>query len=84
MFTGIVTDVGEVLEVQQRAEGLRRLRIACSYDRASIVDGASIGRTNGVATLRWQLRRGTFQIRAGCSSAESCSGTVTWTMSSTT
>ena len=42
MFTGITTDVGDVLEVRQQAEGLRRLRIACSYDRASITVGASI------------------------------------------
>jgi riboflavin synthase len=47
MFTGIVTDVGEVLTVQPRAEGLRRLKIACSYDRATIADGASIA-CNGV------------------------------------
>ncbi len=32
MFTGIVTDVGEVLGVEERAEGLRRLTIACAYD----------------------------------------------------
>jgi riboflavin synthase len=42
MFTGITTDVGEVLEARQLAEGLRRLRIACAYDRASIAIGASI------------------------------------------
>jgi riboflavin synthase len=42
MFTGIVTDVGEVLSVQPRAEGLRRLKIGCSYDRKTIADGASI------------------------------------------
>lgn len=42
MFTGIVTDVGEVLAVRTPAEGLRRLKIACSYDRAGIADGASI------------------------------------------
>lgn len=47
MFTGIVTDVGEVLAVTPRAEGLRRLKIACRYPRASIVDGASIA-CNGV------------------------------------
>jgi riboflavin synthase len=47
MFTGIVTDVGEVLTVRPRAEGLHRLKIACSYPRASIVDGASIA-CNGV------------------------------------
>jgi riboflavin synthase len=42
MFTGIVTDVGEVVRVEQRAEGLRRLTIACAYDHASIAIGASI------------------------------------------
>jgi riboflavin synthase len=47
MFTGIVTDVGEVLAVTPRAEGLRQLKIACHYPRASIVDGASIA-CNGV------------------------------------
>ena len=42
MFTGIVTDVGEVIALQDAGEGLTRLRIACSYDRASIAQGASI------------------------------------------
>jgi riboflavin synthase len=42
MFTGIVTDIGEVTAVRARGEGLRRLKIACSYPRASIVEGASI------------------------------------------
>jgi riboflavin synthase len=42
MFTGIVTDVGEVLSVEPRAEGLRRLTLACSYDHSSIAIGASI------------------------------------------
>lgn len=42
MFTGIVTDVGEVLAVQDRAEGLRRLTIGCAYDSSSIAIGASI------------------------------------------
>ncbi len=42
MFTGIVTDVGEVLSVEPRAEGLRRLKIACSYAREGIALGASI------------------------------------------
>jgi riboflavin synthase len=42
MFTGIVTDVGEVLSVEERAEGLRRLVIACRYDATSIDIGASI------------------------------------------
>jgi len=42
MFTGIVTDIGEVQSVQHRAEGLSRLKIGCRYPRASIEDGASI------------------------------------------
>ena len=42
MFTGIVTDLGEVVAIRPRGEGLYRLKIACSYPRASIVEGASI------------------------------------------
>jgi len=42
MFTGIVTDIGEIVAATPRAEGLRRLRIACRYPKASILDGASI------------------------------------------
>jgi riboflavin synthase len=42
MFTGIVNDVGEVVALHPRADGLRRLTIACGYDRASIAIGASI------------------------------------------
>jgi riboflavin synthase len=42
MFTGIVTDIGEVRSVTARADDLHRLKIACSYARAGIADGASI------------------------------------------
>ena len=43
MFTGIVTDIGQILAVRPLAQGqLHRLKIACSYPRASIVEGASI------------------------------------------
>lgn len=42
MFTGITTDIGEVLSVETCGEGLRRLKIACRYPRASIAQGASI------------------------------------------
>lgn len=47
MFTGIVTDIGEVIAVTARADNLRRLKIACAYDRAGIAGGASIA-CNGV------------------------------------
>lgn len=42
MFTGLVSDIGEIVAVRERAEGLRRLAIACHYPRASISEGASI------------------------------------------
>jgi riboflavin synthase len=48
MFTGIVTDIGEIVALTPTAKGqLHRLRIACGYDRATIADGASIA-CNGV------------------------------------
>jgi riboflavin synthase len=48
MFTGIVTDIGEITALAPTAQGqLHRLRVGCRYDRASIADGASIA-CNGV------------------------------------
>ena len=47
MFTGIVTDIGELTAVEPRAENLVRLTIACGYDPGSIGIGASIA-CNGV------------------------------------
>lgn len=48
MFTGIVTDVGEIVSATPTAQGqLHRLRIACRFDQSTIVDGASIA-CNGV------------------------------------
>lgn len=48
MFTGIITDVGEIVSLAPTAQGqLHRLRIACRYDQTTIVDGASIA-CNGV------------------------------------
>ena len=42
MFTGIVTEIGEVLSVTAQADDLHRVKIACRYPRAGIADGASI------------------------------------------
>src|SRR3954454_1390463 len=48
MFTGIVSDIGEIVSLTPVAQGqLHRLRIACRYDQATIADGASIA-CNGV------------------------------------
>lgn len=47
MFTGIVTDIGEVVHVRDKTGDLRHMKIACRYDRGGIADGASIA-CNGV------------------------------------
>jgi riboflavin synthase len=48
MFTGIVTDIGEIENLTPTAQGqLHRLRVSCRYDRSTIADGASIA-CNGV------------------------------------
>ncbi len=46
MFTGLVTDVGELVSVETRGSA-RRLRISCNYDAEGIALGASIA-NNGV------------------------------------
>ncbi len=48
MFTGIVTDIGEIERLTPTVQGqLHRLRILCRYDQTGIADGASIA-CNGV------------------------------------
>jgi riboflavin synthase len=42
MFTGIVSDLGEIIEVHEKGESLRHLTIACGYDPDTIDIGASI------------------------------------------
>lgn len=43
MFTGIITDIGDIASFTPTAQGqLHRLRIACRYDQTTIADGASI------------------------------------------
>jgi riboflavin synthase len=42
MFTGLVTDVGEVRSVKPRADNLHRITIFCRYPRVDIAQGASI------------------------------------------
>src|SRR5665213_283165 len=51
MFTGIVTDIGEVIAVEPRGEDLRRLKIACAYPRDSIAIGASISHSGVCLTV---------------------------------
>ncbi|HZL29479.1 MAG TPA: riboflavin synthase [Pseudolabrys sp.] len=42
MFTGIVTDLGEVRTVDARANNLSRITIYCRYPRAELIQGASV------------------------------------------
>jgi len=63
MFTGIVTDIGEVVAIEQRAEGLRRLTIACAYDTTSIAIGASIC-CSGVCMTAVATAKNTFSVDA--------------------
>ncbi len=51
MFTGITTVVGDVVAVEPKAEGLRRLKIACGYSRAGIAIGASIAHSGVCLTV---------------------------------
>jgi len=57
MFTGIVTDVGEVKRVEARAEGLARLEIGCRYDPDTIDVGASIACSGVCLTVVARGRR---------------------------
>jgi riboflavin synthase len=50
MFTGIVSDVGEVLDIRPLGE-LRRLIVASAYDPASIAIGASIANAGVCLTV---------------------------------
>jgi riboflavin synthase len=58
MFTGIVSDVGEVLAVKPQAEGLRQLTIACRYDPDTIDIGASIACSGACLTVVGRGRDG--------------------------
>jgi riboflavin synthase len=61
MFTGIISDLGEVLQVMEKSEGLRRLTIKCGYDPDTIDVGASIACSGACLTVvsrgRTRLRR---------------------------
>ena len=67
MFTGLVSDVGEVVTVEQRGD-TRRLRIACSYPTDGLQLGASIACSGPCLTVVGFGTRGNrteFDIDAG-------------------
>lgn len=75
MFTGIITDVGEVIAIEKRGD--TRLTIATAYDPDTIALGASISCSGAcltaVETGRLQDGRGFFAVDA---SAETLSRTT--------
>jgi len=50
MFTGIISDVGQILDIRPSGE-LRRLKIASAYDAKSIPIGASIANSGPCLTV---------------------------------
>jgi riboflavin synthase len=79
MFTGIVTDTGEILSVGPRGE-LRRLRIACSYESDSIALGASIACSGVCLTVVAVAREGARTVFDVDAAAETLAVTTvgTW------
>lgn len=67
MFTGIVTDVGTVVSVKDKAD-LRRLRIASKYPARSLLLGASISHDGICLTIVAKGARGKgswFEVEVG-------------------
>jgi riboflavin synthase len=70
MFTGIVSDLGEIIEVQEKAENLRRLTIGCAYNPDSIDIGASIACSGACLTVVERGIRGNRSFFAVDAAAE--------------
>jgi riboflavin synthase len=60
MFTGLITDLGEVTEVTSGAGGAR-MTIATAYDTAEILEGASIA-CNGCCLTALDIAPGRFSV----------------------
>jgi riboflavin synthase len=80
MFTGIVTNIGEVISVEPRGD-LRRLRIACGYDAETIALGASIANAGVCLTVVAVAREGQRTIFDVDAAAETLAKTTvgSWT-----
>ena len=50
MFTGIISDVGQIIDITEVGE-LRRLRIASAYDSGTITIGASVANSGACLTV---------------------------------
>jgi riboflavin synthase len=76
MFTGIVSDLGEIIEVDPKAEGLRRLTIASGYDPETIDMGASIACSGVCLTVVGRGRTGNRAYFAVDAAAETLAVTT--------
>ncbi len=76
MFTGIISDLGEVIDVKEQADALRRLSIACSYDPDSIDLGASIACSGVCLTVVERGRTGNRSSFAVEAAAETLRATT--------
>jgi len=65
MFTGIITDIGTILELEQRGD--LRARIGTSYDTKTVDIGASIA-CNGVCLTAIALGEGWFDVEISAGS----------------
>ncbi|QDL92208.1 riboflavin synthase [Paroceanicella profunda] len=75
MFTGIITDIGEILEITLRGD--TRMRIACGYDMAGVALGASICCDGVCLTVvdKGTLPAGGDTATSGAGAAGNASGT---------
>ncbi len=80
MFTGIVTDSGDVISVEPRGD-LKRLSIACAYDADTIALGASIAHSGVCLTVVGVAREGGRTVFDVDAAAETLAVTTvgTWT-----
>jgi riboflavin synthase len=51
MFTGIISDVGQIIDITEVGELRRRLRIASAYDSGTITIGASVANSGACLTV---------------------------------
>ena len=70
MFSGIVTGLGEILEVDEKSDGLRGLVVGCDYDPDSIAVGASIACSGICLTVVDRGARGNRPFFAADAAAE--------------
>jgi riboflavin synthase len=70
MFTGIISDLGEVFQVIEKDEGLRRIAVGCGFDPDRVDVGASIACSGICLTVVARGRKGNRSFFAVDAAAE--------------